>query len=48
MDSRSDEDILTQVCEPLNQPMRYHLFDYVRTKFSVIKNDNFPFDLEKT
>jgi len=37
MDSRSGEDILTQVCEPLNQPMRYHLFDYVRTNFSMIK-----------
>ena len=36
MDSRSGEDILTQVCEPFNQPMRYHLFDYVRTKFSMI------------
>ena len=32
LDSRPSQGILAQVCEPLDQPMRYHPFDYVRNK----------------
>ena len=32
LDSRPNQGILAQVCEPLDQPMRYHPFDYVRNK----------------